>query len=111
MKHKHNLNMVKSSASMTYGGQTASGSIDLDNTITDKYTGVVDLRFPGQEFTIDADVEKMAEGHKISAEAKWGIDVDSKVSLSAMYKPGSIHELSGDIQFPGHPINLAVSLR
>lgn len=84
----------------------------MDKSNTDKYIGEAGLSYPGRTMSFETDVTKMADGeHKMTMSSQWAEDSDSKMSATASYKAGDMHELSTDIKIPGHPMTISASVK
>lgn len=111
-KHEYNSDVLRDSATLTYGADVFKSSMALDKSISDKYTGDASLSYPGREISFNANADKITDGeHKIVVATKWGNDASSRASLTSTWKIGETHEISGQIVIPGHPVSLSISVR
>mgnify|MGYP001794123564 FL=1 len=54
----------------------------------------------------------MVDGeHKMTMSAQWAEDTNSKMSATASYKAGDMHEVSTDIKIPGHPMTISATVK
>lgn len=112
LNHEHRSDLIKTVVTGAYGGKTVSANLNLDKTTTDKYVAEAGLTYPGRSLAFETDVTKMMDGeHKVTMSTQWAQGSDSKMSATASYKPGSVHEISTDIKFPGYPVTLSASVK
>ena len=110
--HEHNANVIKHSGAFSYGGKTVTTGLNFDKSVPDRYTGDVSLGCPHRDVSFSADVRKLMDGeHKIVMKTQWGNDADSQASLTSTWMTGETHKINGDVQIPGHPISLSVTLK
>ena len=113
LEHKHDNDMIKSSASVTYApSKTVKVVIDMDKKVADAYNGEVSLSYPGRDMSFGATTKKMTDGEqKMTINAQWNNDADSKASMVSSWKQGETFELSTDITIPGCPVTVKASIK
>lgn len=112
MTHEHNANMVKSSASVSYNGKTARHSVNLDKSITGKYSGDATLAYPGRDLSFNVNADQAMDGeYKILVGGKWANDANSQMSIASTWKSGETHKVTSEVKIPGYPVSVTVSVR
>jgi hypothetical protein len=112
MDHEHKKDFIKSSVSLTYApSKSINAAVELDKQEADSYKGDFSLSYPGREMSLETTTKKMGGEYKMDVDAKWNSDANSQMSMTSSWKNGETHEISSEIDIPGHPVNLKVTFK
>ena len=112
VQHEHTSDMVKNLATVTISGASYRTMVDFDKTDENKLTGAASLSYPGRDLSMSVGVSQMLDDErKLTMSVQWANDAASRASLTSSWKSGETHEVTGDVQIPGHPVTFSLSLK